>query len=49
MILEWTIGNKMMINKDKSGIMRLRKRVNQEKIGDIEGIRFVKSYKYLGV
>ena len=38
-----------MVNKGKSGIMRLRKRVTFEKIEDIEGIKYVKTYKYLGV
>jgi len=51
--MKWTLDNKMVINKKKSGIIihELKKRGKKKKIleKEIEMIPIVNSYKYLGV
>ena len=51
---KWTTQNFMALNKQKCGILQLSNRGNtftkQEKeLANIEGIPFVKQYKYLGI
>lgn len=51
MIQDWAEENKIRINKAKSAIMRLKvdNRTPEPVETDIEGIKFVREYKYLGV
>ena len=50
----WTIKNKMKINKLKSGIILHKKyskkrKVDKDELKEYEGIPIVKKYKYLGL
>ena len=51
---EWTLNYELTINKDKSGIMFIRKKDNEEmrnsyRDGQLNGYPIVQFYKFLGI
>ena len=45
----WCQANGAMLNKKKCGILRITRRESRDVIKELEGVPFVRQYKYLGI